>query len=278
MSEELKELPMPCYLPPERKIESRSLYERVFHEDTKKFVDYYYSCRIRDNKILVLEEEGQIVSMVHLNPYWMIVNGYEMKINYIVAVATHEDYRHRGYMRMLLEKALKDMSFQGMPFTFLMPVSESIYTPFDFAWACSYTELPGRVMRMDMEEQNRYLAARYQMFCKRDKRYMENQRAERLAEDGEPAPDRMPPYMVRITDVCQMLRVTGSREPRRLYLHVKDSVIEKNRGYFLWNVSENGGSAERLLAIPEKVDLELTIGELASMVFGGFEICLSEIV
>lgn len=96
MSEGLRDLPMPFYLPAERKQQSRNLYERVFSEDTKKFVDYYYSCRIRDNEILALEENGQIVSMLHRNPYQMIVNGYEVRSDYIVAVATHEDYRHRG--------------------------------------------------------------------------------------------------------------------------------------------------------------------------------------
>lgn len=278
MSERLKELPVPFYLSSEKKLQSRSLYERVFSEDTKKFVDYYYSCKIRDNEILALEEDGQIVSMLHLNPYNMIVNGYEVESNYIVAVATHEDYRHRGYMRILMEKALKDMSLQGMPFAFLMPASESIYTPFDFVWVCPYTELPGRVAQMDMETQNRYLASRYQMFCRRDERYMENQRAERLAEEGEALPEKMPPYMVRITDVCQMLRIAQSRKPRKLYLHVKDSIIEKNNGYFLWNISENSSVAERLIIIPETVDLELTAGELASMIFDGFRICLSEVV
>ena len=278
MSEGLRDLPMPFYLFAERKQQSRNLYERVFSEDTKKFVDYYYSCRIRDNEILALEENGQIVSMLHRNPYQMIVNGYEVRSDYIVAVATHEDYRHRGCMRILLEKALRDMASQGMPFTFLMPASESIYAPFDFVWACPYTELPERVMQMDMEAQNRYLAGRCQMFCKRDERYMENLKARRLAEEGEAPPGKMPPYMVRITDVRRMLQIAWSREPRELYLYVKDSVVDKNNGYFRWHLSGNGAVAEHLEAMPERVDLELTVGELAEMIFSGFRICLSEVV
>lgn len=278
MSEGLKELPVPFYLPSGQKSRSRALYEQAFPEDTEKFVDYYYSCRIKDNQILALEEDGQIVSMLHLNPYQMIVNGYETESNYIVAVATREDCRHRGYMRVLLEKALKDMAGQGMPFTFLMPASERIYAPFDFVWVCMHTELPGRVARMDMEAQNRYLAAHYQMFCKRNGRYMEDQRARRAAEEGEASPEKMPPYMVRITDVCQMLRTVRSQNFRELYLHVKDPVIEKNHGYFLWRMCEDSSTAERLAGVPERVDLELTVGEIASMIFKGMRICLSEVV
>ena len=65
--------------------------------------------KIRDNAILVLEEEEKIISMLHLNPYTMIVNGYEFPCNYIVAVATDPDYRHQGCMRALLERALNDI-------------------------------------------------------------------------------------------------------------------------------------------------------------------------
>lgn len=278
MSEGLRELPVPFYLSAEQKQWSRGLYEHAFLEDTEKFVDYYYTCKVRDNEILALREDGQIVSMLHLNPYRMIVNGYEVRSNYIVAVATHEDYRHRGFMRMLLEKALRDMAEQGMPFTFLMPVRESLYAPFDFVWICPYTYLPERLIQMGMEEQNRYLAARYQMFCRRDARYMEEKGAERLAEVGEAVPEKMPPYMARITDVCQMLRLAGSRTERELYLYVKDPVIRKNQGYFQWKITKSGSMARKLSERPETVDLELTIGELASMIFRGFRICLSEVV
>lgn len=278
MQEELENMPVPHYLSGKERSLTRSLYEKVFSEDTEKFVDYYFQYKIRDNQILVLEEDEQIVSMLHLNPYTMIVNGYELQSNYIVAVATLEAYRHRGYMRCLLEKALQDMAAQSMPFTFLMPASESIYAPFDFVWICPHTELAPRVERMDADGQNRYLAARYQMFCKRDERYMENMRAERLAETGETSEDKIPPYMARITDVCQMLSMVRSSANRKIHLHIKDPIVKKNDGYFLWESSMEYGKAVKLMLEPDYVDIELTIGELTSMVFSSFKICLSEYV
>ena len=261
------------YLPREEKSLSRALYEAVFSEDTERFVDYYYQYKIKDNRILTLWEEEKLVSMLHLNPYAMIVNGYEVKSDYIVAVATNKDYRHQGYMRLLLERALNDVAF-----VFLMPASESIYAPFDFVWICPHTDLPARVNILDAEEQNRYLAARYQMFCKRDERYMENLAAERAATRGEAPDDKIPPYMARITDVCQMLRLVRSRETKILYLHVRDTIIEKNNGYFVWETSAEGSKAIKAEDILKYVDMELTVGELASMIFGGFRICLSEMV
>lgn len=278
MQEELKEFPVPEYLSGEEKMLTRSVYEKVFSEDTRRFVDFYYKYKTRDNQILALREDNQIVSMLHLNPYTMIVNGYEAKTNYIVAVATLEVYRHRGYMRLLLEKALQDMANIGMPFAFLMPASESIYSPFDFVWICAYSSLTPRVIQMDADGQNRYLAGKYQMFCKRDERYMENLEAERKAEEGELSMEKIPPYMARITDVCQMFRMVNSEKEQGLYLRIKDPIIEKNDGYFYWESSEDFSKVKKLNEVPEKVDLDLTIGELTSMVFGSFQICLSEIV
>ena len=184
----------PRYLKPEERGLTRELYHAVFAEDTERFVDYYYQYKMRNNAILVLEEEEKIISMLHLNPYTMIVNGYEFPCNYIVAVATDPDYRHQGCMRALLERALNDMADRKMPFTFLMPASESIYAPFDFVWICPFTELPMRVSRMNADGQNRYLASHYQMFCKRTENYMENLAAEKKAEEGETASDKMPPF------------------------------------------------------------------------------------
>ena len=268
----------PKLLTKEERQKTRVLYQTVFSEDSQKFVDFYYEYKIRDNQIYALWEDNQYVSMVHLNPYTMIVNGYEVPSNYIVAVATLKDYRNRGYMRLLLETALRQMAADKMPFTFLMPASESIYTPFDFVWISPFTELPVRVTHLNGDGQNRYLASRYQLFCKRDARYMENLEAERLAEAGEVPMDEIPPFMARITNVEQMLRLTSSREEKTIYLHVKDEVIEENNGYFCWKTGPEKSSAERLTEKPKQVDLELTEGELTSMIFEGFKICLSEIV
>ena len=269
-------MPEPFYLPEDKKERSRGLYKEAFPEDTEKFVDFYYTCKTRDNQILALEQDGELVSMVHLNPYTMIVNGFETPVNYIVAVATRKEYRHRGYMRLLLVRALQDMAVQNMPFTFLMPASEGIYAPFDFVWICSYTELPPRVVRMGAEGQNCYLASHYQMFCKRDARYMENLNAEKEAEKGEKGLEKIPSFMVRITDVCQMLRMVSGSQRKTLYLRIRDPIIRQNDGYFVWEISPEFSEAVKVEQCPGRIDMDLTVGELASLIFGGFKICLSE--
>lgn len=111
---------------------TRPLYEEVFSEDSKRFIDYYYTEKTKDNQIYVAEEDGGIQAMLHLNPYELNVNGTKKKVNYIVAVATREAYRGRGFMKALLETSLKDMYREGESFTYLMPAAEAIYTPYEF--------------------------------------------------------------------------------------------------------------------------------------------------
>lgn len=119
-------------LDPSEHGKTRELWEKVFPEDTKQFLDYYYYIKARDNRIYVVEEDQKICSMIHLNPYMLHIQEGRFPSVYIVAVATREEYRSRGYMRALLRKTLEDLYRDKMPFVFLMPAAEAIYTPYDF--------------------------------------------------------------------------------------------------------------------------------------------------
>ena len=116
----------------EEHIKTRRLWEKIFTEDTSEFLDYYYSVKVNDNEIYVIEDDGEIVSMLHLNPYQMRVENKIYHTHYIVAVSTDERYRHQGLMRQLLNHAMQIMADRGEPFTFLMPAAEAIYKPFGF--------------------------------------------------------------------------------------------------------------------------------------------------
>ena len=57
------------YLKPEEKEKARALWSQAFFEDSEEFDNYYFTEKIKENQILVKEEDGRIISMVHLNPY-----------------------------------------------------------------------------------------------------------------------------------------------------------------------------------------------------------------
>ena len=66
---------------------TRALWEKVFPEDSKAFLDYYYFIKTRDNQIYVIEEDGAVRSMLQLNPYMMRIGGTQQLCNYIIALS-----------------------------------------------------------------------------------------------------------------------------------------------------------------------------------------------
>lgn len=124
---------------------TRKLWEEVFSEDSREFLDYYYYIKTKDNAIYVIEEDDAIRSMLQLNPYELQVEDARLRSEYIIGVATQKEYRSRGYMRQLLTKAMQDLYDRKDAFTFLMPAAEAIYTPYDFRYvyrqpSCVLTE------------------------------------------------------------------------------------------------------------------------------------------
>lgn len=181
-------------------IKTRSLWEAVFKEDTKEFLDYYYSVKTLENEIYVIEEDNKIVSMLHLNPYQMRIGNEVFQTHYIVAVATDENYRKRGYMAKLLNYTMQVMRDRGEPFTFLMPAAEAIYKPFGFKFV--YEQKKGTIKgkayegsdimfvmagENDCQEiadfANRFLED-YDVVTWRDASYYETLLAEQESEEG----------------------------------------------------------------------------------------------
>lgn len=192
---------------------TRPLWERIFYEDGKAFLDYYYSIKTEDNAIYVIQSEGDIRSMLQLNPYQLKVEKQEVESCYVVAVATDAGYRKRGYMSELLKKSVRDMYVNKMPFIFLMPAAESIYFPHHFRmiydqqlWKPTVTPDKKLTVESLLEKDKfqqitirkaiqadckriaqfaeRILRDKYQVYAKRDWAYYERLLLEQESQDG----------------------------------------------------------------------------------------------
>lgn len=166
---------------------TRKLWEDIFVEDTEEFLDYYYFLKTKDNEIYVIEEEHAIRSMLHLNPYTVNIEDTQFIGHYIVAVATEDNYRKRGYMGRLLRETMQEMYDRKEPFTFLMPAVEAIYSPYDFRYVYKQrrTKSAGKpgVPKIELKIASvvdtaemaafykEHFADRYQVYAERDKKY-----------------------------------------------------------------------------------------------------------
>lgn len=285
---------------------TRPLYEEVFHEDSQSFVEYYYTEKTKDNQIYVLEENENIRSMLHLNPYRVMVNGQEKQAHYIVAVATQEAYRKRGYMKAIMKKALVDMYHAGESFTFLMPAAEAIYLPHDFRTvyeqkrrfyvfrnrqgALKEDEVRPAVREdcLELSEfSNEYLRKNYQVYVIRDAAYYMRLIKEYESDGGKLmirrtngkitdclpyVPDYKegevaPKIMVRIVDVRRMLMSLSLESLTAVCFHITDPMIEANNQCVVLTGTEFSGV---MLMEGKPVNSEGTIpvASLANLIFG----------
>lgn len=177
------------YLNREEKENTRKLYETAFPEDPPAFVDFYYDTKMQDNLVIAEEQNGEIRSMAHLNPYDVSVRGKIYRLDYLVAVATDPAFRRHGLMRSVMERILNDLSEACCPFTFLEPADPAYYTPFDFSYIsvkrphCRTAEPQPGITGSPFEKRdipevlaftNGWLKNHAEVFCVRDEKYLLN--------------------------------------------------------------------------------------------------------
>ncbi len=293
------------------KARTRALYEEVFSEDSLEFVDYYYTEKTKDNTIYTAERDGEVVGMLHLNPYVLSVEGAEKKINYIVAVATKKEYRRQGVMASILRHSLKDMYADGQSFTFLMPAAEEIYFPHDFRtvyvqekryyeekqYPYSMTAASEEDCAGLADAAERYLNANYQVYAKRDVPYYQRLLKEYATDGGSLMigkkggeivdcrifwPDgeekERPKIMVRIVDVRRMLMSVRVRSLIGVCFQITDPVIPENNRCVVLTGTEFSG-VMLMDSKPENSEGTVTIAAVASFLFGAKsaeEICMEE--
>lgn len=201
----------------EEKQLTRPLYEEAFPEDGQKLTDYYYKIKMAGNEVFAaLESTGHASGMLCLNPYRVMVRGKEYPLSYIVAVATEKAHRREGIMRSVLTAALRHLhsrsealragNLPGIPFTFLKPADPAYYRPFGFSYISRRTrralkqEAPvtremfsrrnmpaareAQVLQETAAFMNAFLAGRFEVYCYRDERYLQELLCEIEAGDG----------------------------------------------------------------------------------------------
>lgn len=192
------------YLEQKEKQNTRQMYETIFAEDSKEFVDYYYQWKIKDNQMIVLEDSKGYEVMMHLNPYTICINGRQAEIPYIVAVATRPDCRRQGKMQQVMEQVLRDLQQEHCPFVFLLPANPAYYYGQGFVFSPEgkkkvvksqgneekWTGIPlestnQRKMQQAVEVANAILAEEYDMYIHRDVAYYERLIQEVRSEQGE---------------------------------------------------------------------------------------------
>lgn len=181
---------------PEEQERTKALYREIFPEDTEEFLDFYY--KERPKRILAMEEEGQIIAMLHLNPFLLSFFGKEITASYIYAVATKKEKRRQGIMGELLRYAFQLLKEEGEVFCILIPVAESIYSPYGFR----------TVTKLALEESEPEEGINV-LYAVPTKALLERRKKEALLDSEEDALPENPVLMMKILNKPLFLSYTG---------------------------------------------------------------------
>lgn len=181
---------------PEEQERTKALYREIFPEDTEAFLDFYY--KERPKRILAMEEDGQIIAMLHLNPFLISFFGKEITASYIYAVATKKEKRRQGIMGELLRYAFQLLKEEGEVFCILIPVAESIYSPYGFR----------TVTKLALEESEPE-EGKNVLYAVPTKALLERRKKEALLDSEEDALPENPVLMMKILNKPLFLSYTG---------------------------------------------------------------------
>ena len=181
---------------PEEQERTKALYREIFPEDTEAFLDFYY--KERPKRILAMEEDGQIIAMLHLNPFLLSFFGKEITASYIYAVATKKEKRRQGIMGELLRYAFQLLKEEGEAFCILIPVAESIYSPYGFR----------TVTKLTLEESEPEEGINV-LYAVPTKALLERRKKEALLDSEEDALPENPVLMMKILNKPLFLSYTG---------------------------------------------------------------------
>lgn len=80
------------------------LYLSGFPDDSKEFAKEFIENFFNTN-CCYIEEDGKLISMLYMFDCEFSLFGEKQPVSYVYAVVTHNEYRGKGYMRRLMEKA-----------------------------------------------------------------------------------------------------------------------------------------------------------------------------
>lgn len=113
-----------------KKEEVKKIWTECF-DDSREFVEMFFSRVYKDSDALVLERGGKVVSSMLLQPYSMKFQGTEVTTGYICGAGTRRAARGNGYMSELMVEALNTALERGFMTCSLIPAHDWLYFYYD---------------------------------------------------------------------------------------------------------------------------------------------------
>ncbi|MBR0323522.1 MAG: GNAT family N-acetyltransferase [Bacteroidales bacterium] len=113
------------------KNQTRTLWDKCFSEEDKRFVDLYFEKRYTDQDNVFIEKDGKVVSALQLISYPFSYYGKTIGCAYLSGCCTDPEYRSQGLMNDVIIKSLNQAKNNGACFAALIPASESLFNYYE---------------------------------------------------------------------------------------------------------------------------------------------------
>ena len=259
------------------KVKIRSLYEHCFRDDTKEYIDYYFDNRIRENEVVVNEQEGEIVSAMHLIPKVVIAGNVKTNITYrkfgfeyVMDKREMEDPKHRKKPSHSVIRRKAENSDLVKLSIFAQQAVNSIYS-ISLSKDLEYFRKLKEVVEIeggsiDIFVKNKVIVG-YRIIIDDEvfEEVLDNS-VQNLSWLGN---GRTPYAMARILNIRKTLRQLSFKDFKERYIKIADPVIEENNGCFKMKYHHGSVKLEKCNEKEiDKVDFDVTIGELGAHIFG----------
>jgi GNAT superfamily N-acetyltransferase len=95
--------------------------------DSDNFIDFFYANRYREDETALLLLDGEIRAMLTMLPVRLEAAGQSFNSAMLYAIATHPEYRNRGYAGLLIDFAHRYLYKNRIIFTLLVPAGKRLF-------------------------------------------------------------------------------------------------------------------------------------------------------
>lgn len=203
---------------------------KVCFEDTDEFIELIFTQKYKPENTLVYFENDVAVASLQMHSYTISFYGEEIPFAYLAGLCTLSEYRNKGYMAQLINKAHQILEERNIPLAILIPAEDWLfrfYEKFDYEQVFDKSEKPIYPLNKIIEE-NPNIESAYSFFDSlyRDKDFCVQKSledfktiVEEYRNDGSPGKYNLA-GMARIIDDAYLLKLFAIKN-RSLCIRIK---------------------------------------------------------
>lgn len=108
-------------------------YECFLDHDSKESIDYYFESSFDLDHTFILEDDNELLCSLQLNQHQISYQNKVESVSFVVGVATPLKHRRKGYMKILLNDAIKYAKEElKQNYMILQAYDWNVYRPFGF--------------------------------------------------------------------------------------------------------------------------------------------------